>query len=640
MPTRNELLYTSNGSPIRLGSEIGRGGEGTVYEVVGRAGQVAKLYLAPIDSFKTAKLQTMVRQQTDALTKLTAWPSDLVLKAPKGRVAGLLMRRVTGFRPIHELYTPKSRLREFPRAHWPFLIHAAANVARAFTLLHSCGIVIGDVNHGNVLINDAALCSLIDCDSFQVASNGHRFFCEVDVSTYTPPELQGKHLSAIVRTENHDNFGLAVLIFHLLFMGRHPFAGRFLGKGEMPVERAIKECRFAFSADARAMQMAPPPNALRLSDLPVSLANLFQQAFSPDAARGAARPPGKQWMEALESLGRELVRCPRASCHHYYQRLSRCPWCAIEKGSVLALFLAFDEPARSNFNLSAVWAKIAAIPAPGPPPPLKARHDLCPPRRLRNPVRFLLGPGVVAVTIATCFLLNLKVDVSFWIVLATVCLVLLAGRTRKRPARLAAAVSEAARQYKAIQEQWQASATAAEFSTKWSELDAARKELETLPRTRREGLQGLERNRKQLQLQKWLDRHYIRDVNLAGIGAGRKALLASYGIDTAGDLSWQSLQNVNGIGPRNASALMTWRDCIATRFVFNPALGADALDIARLDREIAERRTTLQQTLNSGAEELEAIRQRILDTRANLQAAAERALESLVKAEARLKKRA
>src|SRR5579863_5510958 len=144
---RNELVYTSSGSPIRLGREIGRGGEGVVYEVEGRAEQVAKLYLSPVDSQKTAKLETMVRKRTDDLTKLAAWPSDLLLKAPKGRVTGLLMKKISGFRPIHELYTPKSRLQEFPRANWPFLVHVAANVARAFALMHSYGVVIGDVNH-------------------------------------------------------------------------------------------------------------------------------------------------------------------------------------------------------------------------------------------------------------------------------------------------------------------------------------------------------------------------------------------------------------------------------------------------------------------------------------------------------------
>ena len=42
-------------------------------------------------------------------------------------------------------------------------------------------------------------------------------------------------------------------------MGRHPFAGRYLGKGEMPIGRAIAESRFAYSHDACRTQMTPPP---------------------------------------------------------------------------------------------------------------------------------------------------------------------------------------------------------------------------------------------------------------------------------------------------------------------------------------------------------------------------------------------
>lgn len=45
----------------------------------------------------------------------------------------------------------------------------------------------------------------------------------------------------------------------MLFMGRHPFAGRYLGSGEMPIPRAIKECRFAYGARRTAVQMEKPP---------------------------------------------------------------------------------------------------------------------------------------------------------------------------------------------------------------------------------------------------------------------------------------------------------------------------------------------------------------------------------------------
>lgn len=641
---RNELVYTSSGSPIRLGREIGRGGEGVVYEIEGRAEQVAKLYLSPVDSQKTAKLQTMVRKQTDALTKLAAWPSDLLLKAPKGRVTGLLMKKVTGFRPIHELYTPKSRLLDFPRANWPFLVHVAANVARAFALVHSCGVVIGDVNHGNILVNEAGITALIDCDSFQVLNNGQKFICEVGVGAYTPPELQGKNLSTIVRTENHDNFGLALLIFHLLFMGRHPFAGRFLGTGEMPVERAIREYRFAFSTGSKPLQMASPPNSLQLSDLPPALAKFFELAFSPAAAQ-AARPDARQWQGALESLSRELAQCSRISSHQYYKQLIGCPWCRIEKDSALMLFLQLDWPTvNSNFNLAAIWPKVTAIPAPGPAPALATRQNaykfFVPSKRIRHRRQKRLGIGAAIVALAMGVSLALKLDasLSFFTMIAAVCTAIIVAKTRRNPKRAAADAKAAATQYQSVQEKWRQQACDKEFADKLAELEAARKELEALPGMRREGMKELEKNRRHIQMQKFLDRHYIRDAALAGIGPGRRATLASYGIDTAADVSWESLEKVNGIGTRNAVTLITWRDSLAGQFLFNPRLGVDRTEVVKLERRMAERRSHLEQTLVSGGKELEAIRQRILSVRTTLQAEAVQALSLLLQAEEEMKR--
>ena len=72
-----------------------------------------------------------------------------------------------------------------------------------------------------------ATVALIDADSFQFSLNGKSYPCVVGVPDFTPPELHGKNLASVQRTIEHDNFGLAVAIFHLLFMGRHPFAGRY-----------------------------------------------------------------------------------------------------------------------------------------------------------------------------------------------------------------------------------------------------------------------------------------------------------------------------------------------------------------------------------------------------------------------------
>jgi len=642
---RSSSFYAGDGSQIEVGRELGRGGEGAVYDIANRPNRVAKIYLSPIDSQKAEKLHVMVSQCTSALTKLAAWPLDVVLDHRR-QVAGLVMNKINGFRPVHELYTPKSRLQEFPGATWAFLVHAATNVARAFAVMHSHKVVIGDVNHGNVLVNDAAVCTLIDCDSFQVTNNGHRFLCEVGVSTYTPPELQGKDFATFVRTENHDNFGLALLIFHLLLMGRHPFAGRFLGTGEMPVERAIREYRFAFAPNSRELQMAPPPNSLGLYDLPPKAAALFEQAFSLAAAQDSGRPKAAAWIESLESLSRELIICPRNSSHCYYKRLIKCPWCRLEERSAIAFFLQFDLPAvRSDFKIDAVWTRIMAVSGPGPAPELDVQQQVTTVfvatadaqkmgRQRRTKISIALGILIAGAVIA--LFAGMTAEAVIWIVgLAIGIANTVWGAEKALEFRVAH--DRAAARYESLEDRWQKEASDAQFFAKRRELEAVRKELESLPRLRHERMRALETNRKEIQLQKWLDSHYIRAASIPGIGPGRKAVLASYGIDTAADLSWQALEAVQGIGPRYATALMLWRDSVAAKFVFNPRLRIDAQEVAKLDREIANRGHYLQQRFLAGIPELQIIRDRTIATRKALQKETLAAYQEFMQAEANLK---
>ena len=179
-------VVDDNSRPIPLGPEIAKGGEGTVYEVVSDPSLVAKIYANPPGSTKIAKLSAMARMATPDILKFAAWPSTTLRR--NGAVVGLLMRRVPSpSKPIHELYTPKTRLREYPSANWQFLVNVAANVTRGFAVIHQSGHVIGDVNHGNILVDNKGIAVFIDCDSFQIKSDGQVYLCEVGVSTYTPP---------------------------------------------------------------------------------------------------------------------------------------------------------------------------------------------------------------------------------------------------------------------------------------------------------------------------------------------------------------------------------------------------------------------------------------------------------------------
>ena len=299
-------LFDLAGRPLHLGSELGSGFEGAVYELRDLSEVVVKLYHKPLDLEKSAKIVTMANFGSERLLKLTAWPREPIRVGSRtGPVGGFIMPKIIGHRQAFALYSPKLRLQEFPNASWQFLIRSAANAARAFAVVHDSGHVIGDVNHDNLFVGGNATVCLIDCNSYQITINGSRWFCEVGTPTHQPAELQNiRTYKGVVRAPNHDNFGLAVIIFQMLFMARHPFSGRFLGTGEMPMERAISEYRFAYGSNAAAMQMQPPPASLGLNGVTRSVALLFERAFSKQGSQPNGRPRPEEWVTALEDLER------------------------------------------------------------------------------------------------------------------------------------------------------------------------------------------------------------------------------------------------------------------------------------------------------------------------------------------------
>lgn len=365
------MLTDASGRELRIGPLLGRGGEGAVHRVVGQSNIVAKLYTIEVASERIRKLTAMMAITTPGLLDVTAWPTGPVLHG--GRLAGFLMPRIEGAEEAHVLYGPKSRKQKFPDAGFAFLVHAAANAARAFAVVHGHGLVVGDVNDRVAMIARNAIVRLIDCDSFQIVAGNERFPCEVGVPTFTPPELQ--HLSSfrgVARDTNHDAFGLAVLLFHLLFLGRHPYAGRFRGDADMPIEAAIREHRFAYAADAARTRMDAPPGTPAPGIMSAAVAGLFERAFSPGAAAGKERRPSAgEWVEALSGLQAQLRNCRENTAHAYLGVLETCPWCDLDARSGIELF-NYVGPADAGppIDVDAIWQAITGmIPLSLPPLP-------------------------------------------------------------------------------------------------------------------------------------------------------------------------------------------------------------------------------------------------------------------------------
>jgi len=359
---------------IRLGQELGRGGEGAVFAIEAQQDRVAKIYDIPPDQRKIQKLVAMAEAASPARLRIAAWPIDLLIDT-KGTVRGFMMPRVVARRDIHELYGPKSRAESFPEADFRFLCHVSANISRAFAVVQDQGHVIGDVNHGNLLVGSDGTVMLIDCDSFQIGTGAHVFTCDVGVPLFTAPELHGQSFRDLVRSPNHDRFGLAVLLFHLLFMGRHPFAGRYSGPGDMPIEKAIAEYRFAYGPDRAAQGMERPPGTIPLETMGEAVSANFVQAFGRIGNNGG-RPDAKHWITALENLKNSLRDCSAANWHQYPAALGACPWCAVEAQTSVRLFgqriIAAD--IIGAIDVGTLWQAITTVVVPGADPVLPSKR--------------------------------------------------------------------------------------------------------------------------------------------------------------------------------------------------------------------------------------------------------------------------
>jgi TonB family protein len=331
-----KILYReSDGTPVLpdAGEELGAGGQARVVGVAGNPAWAVKRYHHPAEQ-QARKLRVMLANPPLASTdgaspaprQALVWPADL-LRDEEGRTVGLLMRRVSGMQRAFELYNPATRRLRSPHFHYARLHRAARNVAAAFAALHAAGYVVGDANESNVLVDEEGNVTVIDTDSFQVRdpATGEVFRCPVGRPEFAPPELQGRTLSEVDRTPEHDRFALGVLVFQLLMEGTHPFAGRYPGPGEPPpIPDRIARGLFPYTPGG---EMKPPRNAPPLELLHPLLRGAMRRCFEVGHADPSARPHAHEWAAALQAAEAALVQCAANPAHHHGRHLAACPWC-------------------------------------------------------------------------------------------------------------------------------------------------------------------------------------------------------------------------------------------------------------------------------------------------------------------------
>ena len=192
---------------------------------------------------------------------------------------------------------------QFPNLDRPAVVAYLLNLLGTLKELHTVGVMVGDYNLANFLCYPGSdTVTLIDCDSWQVNAAGQTFHCPVAAPDMLAPELQDKELGKISRTLESEHFSLAILLFKVLMLGRHPYD---VVGGAGPVEN-IRKGHFPYGQGGGGIPKGPWFNIW--SHLPFKLKEQLIGTFKEGAPDASARTSISEWIDVLNLYQRELGR--------------------------------------------------------------------------------------------------------------------------------------------------------------------------------------------------------------------------------------------------------------------------------------------------------------------------------------------
>ncbi len=583
------------------GREIGKGGEGQVFDLPDDGDAVLKVYNEPIDTKKQHKLLYMVSIKTPKIESYAAWPQDIVADARRVP-CGFTMRKLNNYVPLHMLFSPMDRKRLFPQKGYNFLVHVARNLAIAFHKFHEEGLIVGDVNEGNILVNESGMIAFIDCDSFQVKQNNTYYFCEVGVPRYTPSELlkQGT-FDKVVRTTNTDSFSLAILIFQLLFLGRHPFAGKNNSTEELDEEKAIRQMQFAYSLKSRNKKLAPPNNSFAITNLPVDVADLFHRAFEQEQNR----PLPEVWAKAMDNLIKNMSTCAVSKLHSYPGQMHHCPWCAFKNQGILYFLdnITFqDSRLFSDLDSFVNGFRIERLEIPALsngsfnqqliPTPIDQRFYNI---RKRNRVLVL---ALVIACIGLAFVNEL------WIAMGFVLIILFRAvgnpTINKELIEHEKALSHLKQKYDdAISTNINFEKSITHYNEQLAKFSNLIDQYRNLPTELENRKRRVEEEAYDKQLIKFLHLFSIKQHTIPSFGNAKKQSLYDNGIFTAADINKLATLKVPGIGPVYHQRLLSWQRQVASQFVYFPNQVEINAGIANAGTEVSRLKAQLDQSIKT-----------------------------------------
>jgi DNA-binding helix-hairpin-helix protein with protein kinase domain len=191
--------------------------------------------------------------------------------------------------------------------------------------------------------------------------------------------------------------------------------------------------------------------------------------------------------------------------------------------------------------------------------------------------------------------------------------------------------------YQALFQSAYQDAARTKFETIKKELSRLRNEHQSLEAHVKHELNDVYKLAEIRQKQKYLEQFYIETASIPGISYNKKAVLRSFGIETAADVTWDKVNAIKGFGKKLTRAVVDWRQSHERNFVFNRSIGVTQAEINQAKSKVVMQQRAIMVKINGGKLQMQQIRDQMVEKAKSLESALQQAQQELEQAVADFK---
>ena len=306
-PGLHDRVYTDKNQPVILKEKIAEGGEGTIYRT-DLPGTAAKIYHEKsLTENRRDKLTLMT--ELDPQIEELCWPEALLYTKDQEFTGYLMPVLEEGYEDLTHsvLQLSKEAVQKEKLPQWDrlALVKLCIKITDIFMRMHKKGILMGDVNPNNIMINIHSAqdpeVRIVDCDSMQAGG----YPCPVGVKIFTNPKIYERlgtdnpHFGEFLRTEEDELYSVAALLFKILMLNGSPFEG----KGMTSIDEAMRTYNFSYRSENTSGAQTPDgPGRMIWNNTLKKVKDDFVEVFT-----GKGFVSLQKWNEDLDSYMKNIL---------------------------------------------------------------------------------------------------------------------------------------------------------------------------------------------------------------------------------------------------------------------------------------------------------------------------------------------